>query len=157
MGIRGVDDNVHRKMVDIGQGMTVEQDVLNIVTKIRQYDPNLTVQYLDPDRAEITDAPYMLMEECPDGLRRPVMEIWELDERVLEKIYAADTQRFDVLGDLDEANALASLNQKRRYKEQVAAVSEMVQGILKSPKDTYTATNPVTGQSHKFRSLRQSD
>lgn len=159
MGVRtrGVDPDVEKKLVDLGGGVLVEQDVLNVVEKIRAYDPNLTVQYLDPGRADaLYDTPYQIMEECPDGLRRPVMGVWVLDESVLERIYACDRKRVDVLRNLDANNAAIRLQEQRRYDEEVAAVSEMVQGVLKSPKDTYKATNPVTGEEHKFTSIKKS-
>lgn len=155
--MRGVDPFVAKRMVDLGNGMQIESDVLSIVSKIQDYDPNLIVQFVDPTQSDIWDAPYQIMELCPDGLRRPVMQIWELDDRVLERLYACDKSRHDLMADLNKKNAKAKSVMDRRYKEEVAAVSEMVQGVLRSPKDTYTATNPVTGQKHTFRSLPHSD
>lgn len=156
--MRGVDDDVAQRLVDIGRGVLVEADVLGIVERIQAYDENLRVTFLDPEQfSDIRDAPYQIQEICPDGMRRPVMSVWELDERVLERLYAADTQRFDVLHRLEGNNKKALSIEKRRYKEEVQAVSEMVQGVLASPKDTYTATNPVTGEKHKFTSIKQSD
>lgn len=156
-GLRGVDDTVHKRLVDLGNGVLVEEDVNNVVEKIRNYDPNLIVQYLDPARAtDLTDAPYRIMELCPDGLTRPVMQVWELDDRVIERIHDLDKHRVDILAQLDATNAKARQAEQRRYKQEIEAVSEMVRGVLRSPKDTYTAKNPVTGEDHKFTNLKQS-
>lgn len=152
-----VSDDVQKRLVELAGGVLVEEDVLGIVERIRQYDSNLTVQYCDPNKVEFSDAPYRIMETCPDGFRRVVMEVWKLDARVLERLYAADTHINNVLSDLDKANQKAKGQDQRRYRDEVAAISDMVKGVLKSPKDTYTATNPVTEEKHKFRSLKQSD
>jgi len=156
--MRGVDPNVAQRLVDLGGGVLVEQDVLNVVEKIRAYDPNLEVQFLDPGRfSDITDAPYRVMELCADGAWRVVMTIWELDERVLERLAALDTQKNDILAGLDKANNAAKERRNARFREEIASVSEMAAAVLRSPKDTYKATNPVTGQEHEFRSIPQSD
>lgn len=154
---RGVDDDVARKLTDLGGGVLVEQDVLNVVEKLRAYDPNIVVTMLDPARADsLSDTPYMIMEECPDGLRRPIMGVWALDDSVVERVIACDRHRFDVLRQLDANNMAARLQEQRRYDEEVSALSDMVQGVLKSPKDTYTAKNPVTGEDHTFTSIKKS-
>lgn len=157
MGIRGVDDDVHKRLVDLGNGVIVERDVNNTVIKLREYDPNIVVQYCDPALADLGDAPYRIMELCPDGMRRVIMEVWELDDRVLERIHELDKHRVDLLSELDKANFKAKDLQARRYKEEIASITEMAKAVLDSPKDTYRATNPVTGQRHKFTNVRQSD
>lgn len=157
MGLRGVSDLVQKRLVELAEGVLVEDDVLGIVEKIQAYDSNLIVQYCDPSQAKFSDAPYKIMELCPDGMRRVIMDVWELDDRVVDRLHTLDMHRNNVLVDLDMANQKATAQGKRRYKEEIDAVSDMVRGVLRSPKDTYTATNPVTDQPHKFRSLFQSD
>lgn len=156
-GLRGVDSAVQKRMVEMAGGVLVEEDVLGIVSKIRARWPTLVVQFCDPNRADFQDAPFRILEECPDGLRRPVMDVWQLDDRVIERLYAADTHKHNVLADLDAANLKATQQGHRRFREETAALSEMVAGILRSPKDTYTATNPLTGKEHTFRSLPHED
>lgn len=148
---------VQQRLIQLAEGVVVEEDTLHIAEKIKAYDPNLRVQFVEPSRAEFGDAPWRVVERCPDGFDRVALYAWELDERVLDRIRMADTNQVDVLAALNASNNRARDDEQRRYREDVAAVNEMVQGVLASPKDTYTATNPVTGQRHKFRSLRQSD
>lgn len=156
-GTRGVDPRVEKRLVEIAEGVAVEDDVLGIIHKIRRRWPSLVVQYVDVSRAEFSDAPFKIVEECPDGLRRPVMDVLELDERVIERLEAADTHRHNVLADLDAINKKATERGHRRFREERAALSEMVHGVLRSSKDTYTATNPVTGEDHTFRSIKHDD
>lgn len=149
--------DVHQKLVQLAEGVLVEEDVLGIVDRIKHYDPNLIVQYCDPVKAEFSDAPYRIMEMCPDGFLRLVFEVWELDARVIDRIAAADSQRHNILADLDIGNQKVKEGEQRRYKDEVDALSEMVRDVLRSPKDTYTATNPVTEEDHEFRSLKKSN
>lgn len=155
--MRGVDPRVEKKMVQLTEGVVVEDDVLGVIKRIREYDPNLIVQYCDPALAEALDAPWRILEDCPDGVRRLVMEVWELDMRVMERLAAVDTHHLDLQAHLDMINEQARTQQKRRFKEEIAAVSELVHGVLNSSKDTYTGINPLTGFKHKFRSIKNSD
>jgi hypothetical protein len=159
MGLRGVDPRVEQKLVQISEGVFVEGDVLRVVEKIQLYDENLSVQWLDDRHPDFTigDPPYRIVESCPDGLLRPVMTCWELDERVLERLKAADHQQSDVLAALDNVNTRAKDLEKRRYRDDTSALSEMVRSILASPKDTYKAKNPLTGVERTFRSLPHAD
>lgn len=142
------------RLVELAQGVFIEEDVLGVVRAIQAYDENLVVQYLDPNQhSDITDAPYRIMEKCPDGHYRLVFSVWELDNRVLDRLHAADTQKHDILGRVDRSNNSVKLGWEKRYRAEIEAVSEMMSDVLRSPKDTYTAKNPVTGEDHKFTSL----
>jgi hypothetical protein len=155
MHLRGVDDFTAERLNHLAGGVAVSDDVLGIVKRIQEYDENLVVQFVDPDQADFADAPYRVMERCPDQQLRLVMSVWKLDGTVLERIQSLDTQRFDTLAVLDRNNNAVRLGEQRRFREERAALSEMVVDVLRSPKDTYTAVNPVTGQEHKFTNLRQ--
>lgn len=156
MGFKKSGTDVKQRLWEMADGSVVSDDVLGIVHKIQSYDPNLSIQYLDPDQADFVSAPYRVMELCPDGALRVVMEVWELDDRLFQSIVKADTQKFKVLEGMDNRNHMKMLGIKQRYRDETAALSEMVADILRSHKDTYTATNPVTGQKHTFRSLPHS-
>lgn len=130
----------HReRLVQLAEGVLVEEDTLRIVERIREYDPNLRIKYLDPDRGgDLGDPPYKIFELCPDRFERLVLSVWSLDERVLERLWAADTQRFDILAKLDRVNNQARENEQRRYREEREEAHEMAVSILRTPKDTYT-------------------
>jgi hypothetical protein len=148
------------QFVQLKDGVVVERDVLNIVQRISEYDPNLSVKYLDPDRVESAfDAPYIIVELCPDGVERIVTSVWELNEQVLEMIKHADLARHvrpqDLLAEMDRHNAKIKEQEKKRQFAEAEALGEMVADVLRSPKDTYTASNPLTGQKHKFTATPQ--
>lgn len=155
--------DVNQRLVQIAEGIYVEQDVLNIVEKIRNYDPNLNVKYCDPARSEFTDAPYKIVELCPDGMERVVFDCWELNETILERIYAADNARNNVLTNLDNVNLIAKKTQERRYQEKRLEEQDLVTSYLKSPKGRYSfkredgslvTIDDQPGREHKVRESR---
>lgn len=132
-----------QRLVELAAGVLVEADVLHIVERIRYYDPNLRIKYLDPDSGgEFDDPPYKIMELCPDGFERLVFGVWCLDERVLDRLYAADTQHHDILLRLDGTNAKAKADMQRRYEEEQEEIQDKVVHTLRSPKSTYTLPGP---------------
>lgn len=148
--------DTQKRLVELATGEWMEEGSYEIVRKIQEYDPNLRVQYLDPERAsDLTDAPYRILELCPDGIPRVVFTVWELDERVIERLHRADSQRGNILQGLDGRNLLVEKARKRRYDDESDALKGLVADVLRSPKDTYSATNPVTGEKHTFTSARK--
>lgn len=126
-------------LVRLDDGQFVERDVLNIIEKIYHYDPNLKVQYLE-EAASLGDAPYRIIERCRDGQWRTVFYVWQLDERVLERLYAADTQRHNVLGRMDAHNASLRKDQERRYEDKRLEQVDIAKHVLASPKGRYSFT-----------------
>jgi len=126
------------RLRELAEGVLVENDVFDIANRVAEYDPNLKIQYCDPEQAGPGDAPYRLMELCRDGLWRKVMDIWTLDATVLERIYAADTQKRDILLGIDKQNLVAKQDQQRRYKEMMEEAGDIMKHVLRSSKSTYT-------------------
>lgn len=128
-----------RPFVRLEDGSLIERDVLNIVQKIQEYDPNLKIQYLNPDSlAGPGDPPYRLIERCRDGEYRVVFPIWELDDRIIDRLRRADTQRVDILATLDDNNLKARLAQKKRYDDRMEEAQDIVEHVVKSAKGRYT-------------------
>lgn len=127
--------------VKLASGDYVESDVFGIAKRIQDYDPNLRLKYLPPEQASLTDAPYALFELCRDGVERLVFTIWELDNRVLERLYAADNAKHDVLLQLDKHNNSLRSDLNRRYEDKRLAHKDLTSSILKSPKHKYSFKN----------------
>jgi hypothetical protein len=132
-----------RHVIQNAPGSFVEDDVLGIVDWIRAYDEDLDVMCLDPTRMDITpdDPPYIIVEHCRDGVIRIVFRCWTLDERVKERIIAADTQTTDVLSALDAANRATRAAQERAYQDSVGEAKDIMLHIFKNPKTTYRFRN----------------
>jgi len=135
------------RILDLGNGFVqvddyvVEKDVLHIIERIRDYDPNLDVLFLNPDRAGLFDAPWVVIEHCPDGMTRKVFEVWELNDSVIERLVMADTKRVDVLANLDKAVAQAKTENNRRFEERRLESQDKLAHLLANPRTTYTLPN----------------
>lgn len=136
-------------LVQLDDGSLIQDDVLRIVERVSEYDPNLKIQYL-PWAGGVDQAPYRLVEKGKDGEWRKVFDIWELDQRVLDRIYAADSHKLDLLKLIDEHNAKAKADKEKAREEEAERDKDIVASIVRSPKDTYTA--PVNGEVKKFTS-----
>jgi hypothetical protein len=115
-----------------------QEDVFRIVERIRAYDPNLDVAYLDPDKGSISDAPYVIVEHCRDGVTRLLFSVWELNASVMDRIYAADTTKVDVQGAIDLANEKARKELTEKKKERFGEAKDITEHIIKNPKGTYS-------------------
>jgi len=131
-------------------GNVVERDALRIAEAIRDYDENLVLLCLDPARAEgISDEPFVVAEKGADGILRPVLRAWILDDQILERLYYSDTKRHDVY------NALVSLEDKQRrdsqqrYQEKRDETKDVIQHIA-GMKSRYSVKDEQTGDMLTF-------
>lgn len=134
----------------IVDGQIVERDALRIAEAIRDYDDNLVLLCLDPERATgVTDEPFVIAERGNDGILRPVIRAWVLDDKILERLYHSDTQRHDVF------NALVTLEEKKklasqaRYQEKREETKDVVAHIA-GMKSRYKVKDSVTGDMLTF-------
>jgi hypothetical protein len=102
-------------------GAVVERKALYIAEKIKDYDENLELLCLQPERAEgISDAPFIVAERVMENgvpVLKPVLRAYELDDRILERIYMSDTKRRDVLADIMASEDKYHADNARRYEE----------------------------------------
>lgn len=125
-------------LVEIQPGVKVELDVLDIARRVEEYDENLYIQYVPPGLADIGDAPYRLVERGKDGKDHVVFYIWELDARVLERIYAADTQKHNILESMNKKNTAAKEEEQRRYQDKMDEAKDMLLHAMRTSKTEYT-------------------
>jgi len=131
-------------------GQIVEKDALRIAEAIAEYDPNLYLLYVDPDHTDgLAEAPYMVAEKCKDGHMRPVLTAWELDNRLLERIRMADTQKFMTYDDLLKFEQKARDDTAARYKERRLETADKVAHIM-GIKSHYTVKDDQTGEIIHF-------
>ena len=131
-----------KNYIDMG-GVWVESDALRIAQAVKDYDDNLEVICLDPDdpRVKITSAPFMVIQRMPNGTYQKVLEAWELDNRVLERIWAADQQKNDQLNTLEKWEKAIKDGQEKRYREQLDEANELSLDILASKASGYSFKN----------------
>lgn len=132
------------------EGVLVERDALHIAEKVHEYDPNLRIQYLE-SAPRFDEPPFQIVEHCKDGIDRVVFGFWEMNDTVIERLYKADTQAFDIDARLTKQNVKAREDEKQRYREKAEEAIEIAVDVLKSPKSTYTFKDPETGEKTKFQ------
>ena len=143
-------EELKHKLTQIAEGVLVEDDVLGVVKAIMQYDPNLRVQYVDPAKAEFFDAPYRVVEKCKDSCDRVVFTCWKLDKSVLQRLFAADMQKNNILLSLEGKIEVARRERIRRYEDSMGQAQDIIVHMLNSPKTTYTAVDKIDGKQKKI-------
>ena len=122
-------------------GLIVERKASDIVQKIKEYDENLEVFFCDPDTAEFNDAPYVLCWRDQHGILKKVFEFWEMDDRIIERIYLADQNRFDAFARMEKIEAQLKKAQEDRYRETREESNQLFLDVLRSPKSSYSFEN----------------
>lgn len=127
----------------ISTGDIVQDDVLGIVREINRRYPELTVQYLDPDRVEsLTDKPWRIIEERSDGKGYAVvLEVNSLDQRVLDMLDQMDQQKHDVVLDMETRNSHVKQMREKYWNEVRDENKDIMVSAYKSPKGTYKLPN----------------
>lgn len=122
-------------------GHVVERDALHIAERIKEYDSNLEILCLDPQLADLNDAPFIICERLPNGTLSRVFECWELDERVIDRIARSDTVHNDVLVDLEGKELLQRVQNEKRYEEKRDANIDLVKTIARHTKSSFVFKN----------------
>jgi hypothetical protein len=121
--------------------MLVDKKMHDIAQKIDEYDEQLCILCVDPDSCTFSEAPFVLAEvvNTPQGPQVfKVFEFWELNDSVLQRLYASDTRRTNVLADIDKNNQRVRDESERRYREKIEAKKDVVASIVASMKSSYS-------------------
>jgi hypothetical protein len=131
-----------KNYLDMG-GVWVQDDALRVAQAVKDYDDNLEVICLDPDdpRIQITSAPFMVIQRMQNGTYQKVLEAWELDDRILQRIWAADQQKNNQLDTIEKWEKAIKDGQDKRYQEQLDEANELSLDILASKASGYSFNN----------------
>lgn len=131
-------------------GMLVERDALRVAEAINDYDPNLVVLCLDPDHVEgVSEEPFVIAERCKDGILRPVLRAWVLNDLVLERIRAADGNKFNQLKVLEGMEQTEKATDAQRYQEFREHAKDVVYHIA-GMRSKYTVKDSNTNELITF-------
>lgn len=130
-------------------GALVETDALRIAERINDYDPDLKLQYLER-AASIGDPPFRIVGKQKDGTEYVVLTAWQLDQRVLDRLYAIDNTRQDLEKIIEETNRKAREAEQKKQAEVNEEAANIASAALNSPKSVYTAKSPDTGEKVKL-------
>lgn len=126
--------------INMGGGVLVERDAFEIAKRIKEYDSDLELICLDPadPNVKVTSAPFMVVWRNPSGIYEKVLEAWQLDARILERLWSADQQKTDQLHTLEQWEAQLRKKNESRYREEMDNNGEMLAAAMKNPKSSFT-------------------
>jgi hypothetical protein len=114
----------------------VDHDVANVVNEVARLWPDLKIQYCP--NPTLADAPYRVVELCKDGVWRTVLDVWQLDNRLLDMLHECDSHRVDVLKAMDLHNLGVKKAQQDAEKAWRDAAKDVMASVFRSSKGTYT-------------------
>ena len=130
--------NTKTEFVNV-DGQIVERDALRIAEAIRDYDPNLVLLCLDPNREHaLSDEPFVVAEADSQGILHPVLKAWILDDHLLDRIKLADQQKVDGFKRLLAMEQEQKKQNDYTYNQQREATKDLVGHIVSDRKSKYS-------------------
>lgn len=130
----------------------MDDDVLGIKQKIMDTWPGWFDVYFD-DHAET----WVIVQHCKDGVDRLFAETTTLDERVIQRIQAADAAvrgQEDALALIDKHNEKLEAEMDKRFSDQMGEVGERLihafhkDGLINRPR-IFVGDSPLADEPHK--------
>lgn len=123
-------------MVPAEDGHWINEKFARIAEIISDFDHRLQLAWIPPENRTAFDTkPYAVLHNADNGVQKVVMFIKEeeLDERVLAKLFLGDTERHDVIANI-EAEELAAIVMKNKEKmEKAEERRDFIASVVKSP------------------------
>jgi hypothetical protein len=106
---------------------------------IKDYDPDLELAYIPKQERSAFDAHPFAVVHVKDGYRYVVMTCREdeVDERLLTKLFLANTDRHDVLKRLEAEETAKRLMEMRQRMDELDAKKEFRDAVIQSRKNWY--------------------
>ncbi len=126
-------------LVPTEDGYWVNENHARISELIREYNPDMELVWIPPDRRFDDAIPYAVRHNPPNAMPYIVFHIKEdeLDHRVLGRLYAGDTTKHDVLARI-EADDQARLNLQAKIKREKAEErQDFIKSVVGSNKHTF--------------------
>ena len=113
-----------------GEEVEVPGDMFRVVEEITSRWPRLRVQFVDPDRSELNDPPYRVVELTPEGPVQ-VCAVWELNQTLIEKLHLMNAAGIDVEAAITAHNAKKREAEKKAEAEKNAEAADKTASVLK--------------------------
>lgn len=121
-------------------GSFISQKVARIAELIQEYDPNLSVKWIPPNRRNPGDPAFAIVERNALGLEQIAYYVQDesfMDERLLARIYMGDNARNDVQAELEAHNRAVRRYQEVVKQEERDAQRDLALSMIRSPLHTY--------------------
>lgn len=118
-------------------GRWVSESHERIARIIQDYDPELHLAYIPPDKREPGDVPFAVIHQPASRPGYIVFTAAECDERILERLWASDNKHGDVLSRLDAHNAALEAVKLKKQMDEAEERQDLVKHVVRSPKSVY--------------------
>lgn len=126
--------------VPMDDGSWISARTAHVAEAIRDYDSRLDVKWVPADRRRKDEDAIIVTERTPDGREVVVLSVRDesgFDERVLERIYAADGTRGDVLARMEAHNRAVRELDRKAWEDARAAAQDVMASAVRSPLHTW--------------------
>jgi hypothetical protein len=134
--------NIADLPVEHVDGSLVSARISRVVEAIRDYDPNIEVQWIPRDARREGDAAFRLIHNAPG--KRPYVMFFvqteeEFDDRVLKRIYANDQAQGGgtTMSEYEAALKAKQELERRRKADSIAEANDIAWHVFKSKLNTY--------------------
>lgn len=121
-------------------GRFISAKVSRVVELLREYDSNLDVKWVPPDRRAVGDPAFMITERLRDGSEVVAFYVQDeesFDERVLQRVILGDNTHHDVQARIDAENAAVNALADAKRREELAIYADRAHSMIHSGKHTY--------------------
>lgn len=123
-------------MVPAEDGHWINEKFARIAEIIHDFDHRLQLVWIPPEDRTLFDIkPYGILHTNSDGAQKIVMLIKEeeLDERVLQHLFLNDTERHDVLANLEAQELAATILKNKEKMEKAEERQDFIASVVRSP------------------------
>lgn len=119
-------------------GTWISSNQQRIAEIIKDYDPNLELQWIPPGERSRTDYAFRVVDFRPGCAPYAILFAEEADERLLARLFAADnTRNGGTLNYLEAHNAALEAMRLKESMDSIAEATEMAASIARSKKIHY--------------------
>lgn len=118
-----------------GELILIEDDVLDVVRRLKEISPSLHVWFNQQKHPKHGDDGYFVVYElCEDGEERLVTTVKELDNRLVAHFERLAHESWDVLAEMDKMDEKAAKAKEAKFAEQVGEIGERLHHALRKDK-----------------------
>jgi hypothetical protein len=129
-------------------GHFVSERVSQVVEAIRQYSPEIEVQWIPPEARDPFTAAFRIMHNPPGGKPYVIFHVKtedEFDARVLKRIIMGDQRNGKItLSEVEAAEQAAKMVAMQRAHDEMLEDIDKMYHVLKSPLNTYKLDKDTT-------------
>lgn len=118
------------------EGHMLSAEHVRIATVIHDYDPNLELAWVPPERRTLNEEhPYAVIHNDPNGSRNIVMRLREneVDHRVIARLWERDSKYNNVLAAIEADEAARQAIAMLRAAEDKAEKDELAAWMIQAP------------------------